>query len=274
MSGVEPVDSRRMFTPSVRELDEPWGGHAAASSSSWTQDGADGKILHNDWAKYLAEFVGTYFLVLTFGCNVLVSSVGAALSIGSMLTVMTFSLGSVSGAHLNPAITVTVFLSGRGLMPLRRSFFYICAQLMGACLAGVSSMSICGGSFALEPVGRNSAFSAGIVESIYTAALCYVVLNVTTTEKQDGNQYFGLAIGFTVVAATLAIGGISGCSLNPAVAVGLAFASTFTRGLLGSMVYLPLYVFAPFAGSIVAFGLFYSVRKVDEYSSRAARVRR
>merc|ERR1719326_618530 len=130
MSGVEPLDNRRIFTPSTRELEVPGGRRAATSTSSWGQDGTDPKMLHNDWAKYLAEFVGAYFLVFTFGCNVLVSSVGAALSIGAILMVMTFSFGSVSGAHLNPAITASVVLSGRNLMPLRRAFGYVCAQLV------------------------------------------------------------------------------------------------------------------------------------------------
>lgn len=260
MSGVEPLDNRRIFTPSTRELEVPGGRRAAASNSSWGQEGTDPKVIHNDWAKYLAEFVGTYFLVFTFGCNVLVSSVGAALSIGAILMVMTFSLGSVSGAHLNPAITASVILSARDLMPWQRALGYVCAQLLGACFAGGSCALLFGGSFVLEPVGRHGVFSAFVVESIYAMALCYVVLNVTTTEKQDGNQYFGLAIGFTVVAAMLGIGGISGCSLNPAVAIGLSLASGVTLGL-NSLVYLPLYVLAPFAGSAASLGAFYLVRK-------------
>jgi len=228
------------------------------------------KIVHSELSKYLAELVGTYFVVVTIGCNVLSGSVGAALSIGSMLMVMTFSLGPVSGAHFNPAVTLAVLLSGRNLMTLRQTLGYVLAQLLGGCLAGCSYALICGSSFTLGPVGKSGAFSAGTVEAIYTAALCYVVLNVTTTEKLDGNQFFGMAIGFTVISATLAIGGISGCSLNPAVSLGAALASAFTVGL-GSLYYLPLYFCTPLVGSVLAFAAFYCVRKVDEYAPRTTR---
>ena len=80
---------------------------------------ADAKPLnwnHSDWCKYTAEFLGTFFLVLTVGCNVLTGSVGAAISIGSMLMAMIFALGTVSGAHFNPAVTMAIFLSGRGVI--------------------------------------------------------------------------------------------------------------------------------------------------------------
>merc|ERR1719326_1852860 len=66
---------------------------------------------HTDVAKYAAEFIGTFFLVLTVGCNVLTGSVGAALSIGAILMAMIFAVGPVSGAHLNPAVTLSVLIS-------------------------------------------------------------------------------------------------------------------------------------------------------------------
>lgn len=259
MVGSPQAAQRRVFTPSTRD---PERDHIPARPEYV-------KFIHGEWSKYLAELVGTYFLVFTIGCNVLSGSVGAAISIGSMLMVMTFSMGPVSGAHFNPAVTLSVLLSGRNLMSLRQTLGYVLAQLLGGCLAGISYVLICGDSFALGPVGRYSAFSAGVVEVLYTTVLCYVVLNVTTTEKLDGNQFFGMAIGFTVVSATLACGGISGCCLNPAVSLGAALASASTIGF-GSLYYLPLYFCAPLLGSVFAFAAFYCVRKVDEYSSTRA----
>lgn len=235
---------------------------------------SEGKTLHNVWCKFLAELVGTFFLVLTVGCNVLAGSVAAALSIGSMLTVMVFSLGSVSGAHLNPAVTAAVFFSRRNLMTWQSSLGYITAQLMGGAFAAGVYSFICGGAFLLEPVGRHGLVAASSVEAIYTTALCYVVLNVATTEKQDGNQYSGLAIGFTVVAAALAAGGISGCSLNPAVSFGATLAASMTKGW-AAWRYFPLYFFVPFVGSVTAFALFFVVRRVDEYGGpQRSRTRR
>jgi len=222
---------------------------------------------HDDSCKCIAEFVGTFFLVLTVGMNVLTGSVGAALSIGGILTVMIFALGSVSGAHFNPAVTFAILLSGRSQVThvdLRLAVFYIVSQLLGGLLAAVAYSLICGATFTLTPVGKHPWHTVLLVETVYSMALCYVVLNVATTRRQLGNQYFGLAIGFTVVGAALAIGGISGCCLNPAVSFGAMLVAAFSKGT-AALSYFPLYFCAPFLGAIVAFGAFYVVRKGEEY---------
>lgn len=225
---------------------------------------AAGEYDHSDGAKYLAEFVGTFFLVLTVGCNVLTGSVGAAVSIGSMLMVMVFALGSVSGAHFNPAVTIAILLSGRGIIALPSALFYIIFQLLGGLAAGGVYALICGSTFVLAPVGRFSVVQCVIVEALYSMALCYVVLNVATTRKECNNNYFGLAIGFVVVSAALAIGGISGCSLNPAVSFGTLLAAAFSKGS-SALTYFPLYFFVPFLGSVLAWLSFHVVQKGEEY---------
>merc|ERR550514_2114716 len=133
---------------------------------------------------------------------------------------MIFALGSVSGAHFNPAVTFAIRLSGRGKIVLREAVIYMIVQCLGGFCAGAVYLGVCGGTFTLAPVGKYSVLSVCIVEAFYSMALCYVVLNVATTAKAEGNSYFGLAIGFTVVSAAMTIGGISGCSLNPAVSFG------------------------------------------------------
>jgi len=220
--------------------------------------------VHDDSRKCLAEFTGTFFLVLTVGMNVLTGSVGAALSIGGMLAVMIFALGSVSGAHFNPAVTVAILLSGRGLMEPLLAVFYILSQFLGGVFAAIVSSLICDATFTLSPVGKHGWHNALIVECIYSMALCYVVLNVTTVRGQLGNQYFGLAIGFTVIGAALAIGGISGCSVNPAVSFGAMVVAAFSNGS-SALTYFPLYFFTPFLGAAFACGAFYVVRKGEEY---------
>merc|ERR1719156_39644 len=117
---------------------------------------------------------------------------------------------------------------------------------------------IFGSAFTLRPVGKHSIYAAACVEILYTLALCYVVLNVATTQKQDGNNYFGLAIGFTVVSAALAIGGLSGCCLNPAVALGTMSVQAFDTGM-SAMQYFPLYFFCPYVGSAFACVAFFLV---------------
>merc|ERR1719399_783244 len=109
-----------------------------------------------------------------------------------------------------------------------------------------------------------------VCEMWYSMALCYVVLNTGTLTQGPGagNNYFGLAIGFTVTAAALAIGGVSGCSLNPAVSFAVMGSAAFQSAFHTAFKWFPLYFFTPFLGAAFAFGAFYVVRKYDEFSSR------
>lgn len=214
------------------------------------------EFAHSPAVKYLGELVGTFFLVLTIGCNVLTGSAGAAISIGAILVVMIYAIGPVSGGHFNPAVTLAVLLSRRGKIASHTALVYVIAQLAGGILAGAVYVLICGGSFTLAPVGKFHWMVAAIAEILYTAALCYVVLNVATVPAvKEGNQYFGISIGFTVMAAAMAIGGISGCSLNPAVTLGAMMSSAFQMGR-SAWHFFPLYFFCPLLGAVLGCGLF------------------
>jgi len=217
---------------------------------------------HSSGAKYAAEFVGTTFLVFTIGCNVHVGSLGAALSIGAMLSAMIFALGSVSGAHFNPAVTLSVLICGRGKIEPRDAAAYVAAQILGGLLGSMMYLAIIGKAFTLQPVGLYTVSQVFVLEILFTAALCYVVLNVATTESRMGitpNAFFGLAIGFTVVAAAIAIGPITGCSLNPAVSIGAIMASSLAHGPSAAR-FWEAYVFGPFFGAFVGAMGFYAVR--------------
>jgi aquaporin Z len=171
----------------------------------------------NPMRKYAAEFLGTFFLMLTIGSTGIAAGPGviAPLAIGSILMVMVYAGGHVSGAHYNPAVTVGVFIRGRcaaaDLLP------YWIAQLAG----GVGAAAFVRTFKTAEAVSLNApvipAFGA---ELLFTFALVYVVLNVATARATSGNSYFGLAIGFTVLAGAFAVGDVSGGAFNPAVAVG------------------------------------------------------
>jgi len=226
------------------------------------------QFVHGDLAKYLAEFVGTFFLVFTVGCNVHTGSIGAAVSIGSILMVMVYSLGPVSGGHLNPAVTLAIGLSGRGKISGENMCCYIIAQLAGGMLAAFHYWLIFNDAFILRPMAGYSHHDAAGVEIIYTMALCYVVLNVATTGNKDQgnckdakvpNSFYGLAIGLTVTSAAIAVGPISGCSLNPAVSVGALFAGNLAHGIF-PMGMLGLYCLAPLFGACLAALFFYFVQ--------------
>jgi aquaporin Z len=168
--------------------------------------------------KYLVEFIGTFFLVATIGFAVL-GDAGpmAPLAIGATLMVMIFAGGHVSGAHYNPAVTLAVFL--RGKCPASDVIPYWVAQVAAAVAAAAIVLVVKGWPTA-EPAAPNI-LHALIVEFLYTFALCYVVLNVATAKATAGNSFYGLAIGFTVLAGAYSVGNISGGAFNPAVAVGI-----------------------------------------------------
>lgn len=174
--------------------------------------------------KYLVEFIGTFFLVLTIGCTVL-GGVGdfAPIAIGSVLMVMVYAGGHISGAHYNPAVTLGVFI--RGKCPAADIVPYWIAQFAGGCAAAFVAGYLRAVPETVEPIAdRGLAF---VAEFVFTFALVYVILNVATSAKTAGNSYFGLAIGFTVMVGAFAVGNISGGAFNPAVAVGGALMKLF-----------------------------------------------
>jgi len=170
--------------------------------------------------KYLVEFIGTFFLVLTIGCAVMKPGDAgplAPVAIGSALMVMIFAGGHVSGAHYNPAVTLAVFL--RGKCPVSDMIPYMGAQVAGAVVAAIVAMQIKDAP-SVAPAAPQ-VVKALLAEFFYTFALCYVVLNVATAKGTANNSFYGLAIGFTVLVGAFSVGAISGGAFNPAVAVGI-----------------------------------------------------
>jgi len=169
--------------------------------------------------KYLTEFIGTFFLVLTVGCTVIPGSPGVIppLAIGAALMVMIFAGGHISGGHYNPAVTLAVFLRGRcdkkDVVP------YWLAQVLGGIAAAVVAGFLVGSG---KPMEIKSIPAALLAEFLFTFALAYVVVNVATAKGTSGNSFYGLAIGMTVMTGAFAVGGISGGAFNPAVAIGVA----------------------------------------------------
>jgi len=163
------------------------------------------------------EFIGTFVLVLTVGLATSSRGAGhlAPLAIGSALMVMVFAGGHISGAHYNPAVSFAMLLAGK-LRP-RHAPPYVITQLAAGVLAGLLVRALVG------PATRavlGSDWKILVGEYIFTAALAYVVLNVTAPQETQGNSFYGLAIGFTVVTGAFAVGGITGGAFNLAVALG------------------------------------------------------
>jgi aquaporin Z len=205
--------------------------------------------------KYVAEFIGTFFLVLTVGCTVIGHGAGAfaPLAIGSALMVMIFAGGHISGGHFNPAVTLGVWL--RGKCEAKDVAPYMTFQIMGGALAALVVRFLKGGG-GVAPL-HPATVPALLAEFLFTFALVYVVLNVATAKGTSGNSFYGLAIGFTVLVGAFSVGNISGGAFNPAVAVGISVMG------LSSWSNIWIYLLADFAGGAAAAGAFKALSPAD-----------
>ena len=185
--------------------------------------------------KYIAECIGTFVLTLlgcgtamVLGCNTPAGVVGTAIAFGLTVIAMAYTIGNISGCHINPAITLAVALSGR--MTWKDACGYWCGQIIGGILAGaillllanvVSAPDLTGG------LGSNGVANAGgvggalLVECLATFIFVLVVLGSTDAKKGAGNLA-GLAIGLTLILVHLVCINLTGTSVNPARSLGPA----------------------------------------------------
>jgi len=211
--------------------------------------------------RLVSEFIGTFFLVLTVGLNVLANSPAPVWSIAASLMCMIFALGNCSGAHFNPAVTLAIILAGRNKCTASDGAAYMAVQILAGILAAYTYAAMHhGNTFALQP-GKGFNFGhAAVAEIIATFVLCFVVLSVATV-KTPLSQYFGLAIASCVTSGGYAIGAVSGGSLNPAVSFGISSAQIINGGLFYNCLIYSLY---EFVGAAIAAGVFY-VTHAEEY---------
>jgi len=204
--------------------------------------------------KLTVEFIGTFFLMFTVGMATARAGNIAPLAIGSVLMVMVFAGGHISGAHYNPAVSTAVLLRGK----LSRGEYggYIATQSVAAILAALLVRGL--GYAPANPIPVAGAGTMLIVEFLFTFALAFVVLNVATAKDTENNSYFGLAIGFTVGGAAFAIGSVSGAAINPAVALGASVLGAFDWSNIW------IYLTAGFTGGAVAAVVFRLTQVVAE----------
>lgn len=200
--------------------------------------------------RYVTEFIGTFFLVFAIGMTAASGLTAAPLAIGSMLMVMVYMGGHVSGAHYNPAVTLAVNM--RGGMDKADVLPYMGAQVVGAWLSAGTVYLITGSTF--SPAPSADAGAALLSEFLVTFALVLVILHVATADATKGNSYYGLAIGFTVAAGAYTVGPISGGAFNPAVGIGPAIVDTLSGN--GSLGNLWLYLVGPVLGAMAAVPVF------------------
>jgi len=214
-------------------------------------------------AKLTAEFIGTFLLIFTVGCNVLSgNAMWGGVSIASVLMVAIYGIGGISGANFNPAVSLALGLcqaaNGPGGLDFGTVGKYCGVQIVAGIAAALCYSALFWDTFNLAPAPGFGFIHAALCEILYTCMLCFVVLNVAVAKNTANNQYYGLAIGYVIVAGAYGAGAVSGGCFNPAVAIGIDVASA---GL--GFGWCLLYVIFEAIGAILAVGLFRLVRPED-----------
>lgn len=197
-------------------------------------------------SKYYTEFIGTMFLVLAVGIAAIGGQAGAMapFAIGSILFVMIYAGAHISGAHYNPAVTFAVLIRKR--ITISQAFFIYWVAQIGGALAAWAIVT-----FLFEIEGTDTSAIASVEKALAsevlgTFALAYVVLNTATAKANTGNSFYGLAIGFTVLACAFTFGGYSGGAFNPAVAIG----ATLMKGFVWADMWI--YLAGSLGGALLA----------------------
>lgn len=215
--------------------------------------------------KLLAEAIGTMVLVL-MGCGSAVFN-GGATSVAAVLTIafafglsvvaMAYAIGHISGCHINPAITLGVFLAGR--MPGREAAAYMAAQVVGA-LVGSAVLYCVASNMGLFGTGANQyaegqLIPALVAEFVFTFIFVFTVLGATSKNNSTSN-FAGLAIGLCLVLVHIVCIPVTGTSVNPARSIAPAI---FAGGL--PLLQLWVFIVAPFGGAAVAAMVWRLLRK-------------
>lgn len=199
--------------------------------------------------KYISEIIGTFAMifcgtgaiVINQETNGSISHLGVSIVFGLIVMSMIYALGSISGAHFNPAVTIAFTVAKK--FEIREMLPYIVSQLIGAILASTTLRLLFPKNVFLgATMPLNNDFQAFILEFIITFILMLVILNVAHGSKEQG-MFAGIAIGSTVALLALFAGPICGASMNPARSIAPALVSNHFE-------HLWLYIIAPILGAI------------------------
>jgi aquaporin Z len=201
--------------------------------------------------KYLAEFIGTYALVFCgTGAVVIdqvskggVTHVGIAITFGLIVTCMIYAFGDISGAHLNPAVSIA--FSAARLFPVKQVLPYVVSQIAGAVLASFTlKIMFPLNEFLGATLPAGSAWQSFVLEIILTFFLMLTIVRVSTGSKEQG-IIAGVIVGAVVLLEAMFAGPVSGASMNPARSLAPAVVSGHTE-------FLWVYLSAPVVGAVAA----------------------
>jgi glycerol uptake facilitator-like aquaporin len=231
-----------------------------------------------------SEFIGTFMLALTIGLAAVSGNTMGSWAAAATLMSFAYSLGNVSGALFNPALTLATLLSGRGVCPGKNAGIFIAVQFVAAILAGClyawfhagSGTILSNAARSLEPKAGHNWWQCGVAELIFTAILSYVYLSYITAARPSSqvtryNNMAGLVIGMCLAMCGFAIGNTSGGELNPAVCLAVAIENLVRFGWdSASKNFWPnFFIFAiwEFFGGVLGFAMFRATHPA-EYSPR------
>ena len=215
--------------------------------------------------KLIAEFLGTFGLVF-FGCGTAIFTnniVAIALAFGLSIVAAAYTIGKISGAHLNPAVSFAMFFDGR--MSLSDAIAYSVSQIVGSVCASLchliivacSEMSVKATSFGANSFGALNFFGAFLVEVILTTVFVVFILSVTASKDEGTRTHAGLFIGMALTFVHLIGLPLTGTSVNPARSIGPAIFGAFaTEGK--SLLHMLVFIIAPMCGAFIA-ALIYSM---------------
>lgn len=213
--------------------------------------------------KYLAELIGTFALVFCGTGAIIINQetggvithIGIAITFGLIVSVMIYTVGNISGAHLNPAVTIAFWVAKE--FPTKEILPYILSQAIGGFIASITLKFLFPANDTLgATLPSGSPMQSFILELILTFILLFVILHVAKGSKEQG-MFAGIAIGGVVLLEALFAGPVCGASMNPIRSIAPAFIS-------GHLEHLWIYIFAPVLGAILAIGSWIILKpKVD-----------
>jgi len=213
--------------------------------------------------KALAECIGTFVLVFA-ACGVAAATggnlVATALTFGLVIVAMAYSVGRVSGCHINPAVSLGCLLTKR--MNLTEFLVYVASQIVGGFLGGVlvfglfkmADVALLGDACNYVVGGTLNAggiIASLLTEIVLTCIFVYVILNVTD-EKAGTSKKAGIVIGLTLTLVHLIGINLTGTSVNPARSIATAFAALIYNGTTDALAQVWMFIIAPLAGAALA----------------------
>lgn len=201
--------------------------------------------------KYLAEVIGTFALVFCGTGAIIINQesggavthVGIAITFGLIVSAMIYAVGDISGAHLNPAVTIAFYVAK--VFPAKEIVPYIISQGLGAFLASISLKFLFPANATLgSTLPTSSPMQSFVLELILTFLLMFVIVHVAKGSKEQG-MFAGIAIGSMVLLEAMFAGPICGASMNPIRSISPAITS-------GHIEHLWVYIVAPILGAVLA----------------------